>query len=274
MVGRPGDTITLPYFKYIGDAQIVPEGQDIPIQPLMAETVQATVRKVGIGVQMTDEAVLSGHGQPINQAIAQLALSIASKVDDDILSILDGIGEDMTHVSQYTQPTNFFFREIAEALLKFGEDIDGPKVLLCSPEVYGQIRQTDFWIVGTEIGAQLLIRGAVGMIHGCQVIISNKLSKPERAFIVKPEALALFMKRDVLIENQRNIINKSTIMTADKHYVGYLYDESKAIKILPHTVPDDDDKAETELNEPTVHTLGERGSEPEQVAQRQTKKKK
>jgi hypothetical protein len=39
------------------------------------------------------------------------------------------------------------------------------------------------------------------------------------------------MKRDTLLETDRDIINKSTVMTVDKHYVVYLYDASKAIKI-------------------------------------------
>ena len=50
-------------------------------------------------------------------------------------------------------------------------------------------------------------------------------------FIVKPGALAIYMKRDTLLETDRDIINKSTVMTVDKHYVAYLYDASKAIKI-------------------------------------------
>ena len=39
------------------------------------------------------------------------------------------------------------------------------------------------------------------------------------------------MKRETIIETDRDIINKSTVLTADKHYVAYLYDSSKAIKI-------------------------------------------
>jgi hypothetical protein len=73
------------------------------------------------------------------------------------------------------------------------------------------------------------------MVQGCQVLVSNKLkeaSSKENAYIVKPGALRLFMKRDTLVESDRDIVNKSTTITADKHFAPYLYDASKAIKIV------------------------------------------
>ena len=170
---------------------------------------------------------MSGYGDPLGEAVKQIQIAIASKIDNDILAILSSIGGNMTHpcTSRVTAD------DIADALVKFGEDIEGEKVLLCSPETYAGLRKADEWCPASEIAAQLIIRGAVGMIHGCQVVISNKLSAPKTAYIVKPGALALYMKRDILVETDRDIINKSTVITADKHFVGYLYDASKAIKL-------------------------------------------
>lgn len=227
LVGRPGSTITLPSFAYIGDAATVPEGDDIPISQLIASTVEATIYKVGKGVQITDEAVLSGYGDPLGEAVKQIQIAIASKIDNDILAILSNIGANMTHSCTGRATAD----DIADALVKFGEDIEGEKVFLCSPETYAGLRKADEWCPASEIAAQLIIRGTVGMIHGCQVVISNKLSTPNTAYIVKPGALALYMKRDILVETDRDIINKSTVITADKHFVGYLYDASKAIKL-------------------------------------------
>jgi len=234
LVGRPGSTITLPFFTYIGDAEKVLEGNDIPISRLTESTVGVTIYKVGKGVQITDEAVLSGYGDPLGEAVKQIQIAIASKIDNDILTILSGIDTNMTHPCTGSVITA---DDIADALVKFGEDIEGEKVLLCSPETYAGLRKADEWCPASEIAAQLIIRGAVGMIHGCQVVISNKLSTLETAYIVKPGALALYMKRDILVETDRDIINKSTVITADKHFVGYLYDASKAIKLTENVSP-------------------------------------
>lgn len=232
--GRPGDTITLPAFAYIGDAVTVAEGADIPIRQLTATSKPVQIHKIGNGIQLTDEAVLSGYGDPLGEGARQLALSIASQEDNELLGILGGIGAGMTHAA--ATAGTLVFNDVADALELFGEDIDegGAKVLLVSPKQYTNLRKTPGWLPASDVSADLAIKGVVGMVQGCQVVISNKLkeaSNKENAFIVKPGAIRLFMKRGTLVESDRDIVNKSTVVTADKHFAPYLYDASKAIKI-------------------------------------------
>ena len=233
--GRPGSQITLPSYAYIGDAAIVAEGADIGINQLTASSTLVTVFKVGNGVQITDEAVLSGYGDPMGEAAKQLALSIASEVDNLTLNVLSGITSPMVHTA--ATAGTLAFDDIADALELFGEDIDegGVKVLLISPKQYTTLRKSSGWLPASDIAADIAIKGVVGMVQGCQVVISNKLkeaSSKENAYIVKPGALSIFTKRNTLVESDRDIINKSTVVTADKHFAPYLYDASKAIKIV------------------------------------------
>lgn len=225
LVGRPGSKVTLPAYAYIGDAETVAEGADIPVTALEQSTVEVGIHKIGKGVQVTDEAVLSGFGDPASEAVDQIILSIASQVDNEMLAVLEGIGENMTQTGGVTADN------IADALVKFGEDIEGEKVLLVAPADYAVLRKADDWCPASELAANLVINGTVGEIHGCQVVVSNKLAAKGNAYIVKPGALAMYMKRDTLVETDRDIVNKSTVITADKHFVNYLYDASKAIKI-------------------------------------------
>lgn len=46
----------------------------------------ATIKKVGNGVELTDEALLSGYGDPMGEAVSQLAMAVASKVDNDVIA--------------------------------------------------------------------------------------------------------------------------------------------------------------------------------------------
>lgn len=227
LAGRPGSKLTLPSYAYIGDAEVVAEGADIPVAQLTQSTVEVEIHKIGKGVQITDEAVLSGFGNPDEEAVDQLLTSLASQADKEMLAVLEGIGDEMSHAAAGAV---LAADDVADALVKFGEDIDGEKVLLCNAADYNAIRKANDWVPASEIAANMVIRGSVGMVHGCQVVISNKLAgKP--AFIVKPGALRLILKRDTLVETDRDIVNKSTVITADKHSVAYLYDASKAIKI-------------------------------------------
>ena len=79
------------------------------------------------------------------------------------------------------------------------------------------------------MGVDKLLRGVIGMISGCQVVVSNRITTTN--YIVKEGALGLLLKRGTEVEVDRDIINKSTVMTGDKHYATWLADESKAIKI-------------------------------------------
>lgn len=226
--GKAGDTLTIPTYAYIGDATDVGEGEDIPIAQLSASTVNVKVKKAGRGVQVSDEAALSGFGDPAGEAVDQLKLSIASKVDADILAVLNAIGPTMTETAAGAV---IGAEDVSKALIKFGENIEGTKVLVCAPAAYANFRDAKTWIPASEIAANVVIAGAVGEVYGCQVVVSDRLTTSGDAYIVKPGALGLLLKRDTLVETDRDIINKSTVITADKHYVPYLYDESKAIKI-------------------------------------------
>ena len=225
--GRPGSTVTLPYYNSIGAATLVGEGQDIPISQLTESTVSVTISKYAKGVQITDEAVLSAYGDPIGEAVDQIAQSIGQAYDNAMLAAM-GTSAD---AAMTTAAATLTADGIASALTLFGEDIDGDKVILVSPAGYETIRKANGWIPGTEVAANLIIRGTVGMIHGCQVVVSNKLIAANASYIVKPGALAIYNKRDILVETDRDIINKSTVITADRHAAVYVLDKSKLIKM-------------------------------------------
>lgn len=227
LVGRPGSTIVLPYYAALGAATVVPEGTDIPIAQLVEHTMEITIKKFGRGAQITDEAVLSAYGDPIGELVDQLAQAIAQGVDNDMLAIMGSQAD----ASMTTDAAALSADGVAEALTLFGEDIDGDKVLITTPLGYQALRLTKNWIPNTEVGAQMVIRGTVGMVHGCQVVVSNKLVATDCSYIVKPGALAQYTKRDILVETDRDIINKSTVLTADKHFVNALIDKSKLIKM-------------------------------------------
>lgn len=225
LVGVPGSTITVPYFNYIGAATVVAEGADIPISQLTATSTPAQVVKFGKGVQLTDESVLSGYGRPLDQAAYQIALAIADAIDNAELAILQGITGTMA-----VTPAAFTTDAVADALVKFGEDINEEKYLYVSPTNYAVLRKSNGWLPGTDIAADMYVRGVVGMVQGCRVIVSNRVGDKE-AYIAKPDAVGLYLKRDTIVETARDIINKSTVITGDKHAAIAMYDASKAIKM-------------------------------------------
>lgn len=232
----PGSTLYLPAYEYIGDASTLAEGSALTPASLNAGMVSVSVHKVAQGIEITDEAVLSGYGDPMGQGAMQIATAIANCVDNEMLTVLGSIASTMTQETTGST-TALVPEDISKALELFGEDIDvGEKAVIVSPRLYTAIRNTKAWLPASEIAAERLIRGAVGEIYGCQIIVSNKLKDAshdydENAYIVKPGALRLILKRDTMIEYDRNILKFTNVITGSKHEACYLYDASKAIKL-------------------------------------------
>ncbi len=225
LVGEPGDTIKFPFYYYIGAASDLTEGSAISTVSLNASTVSKQIKEAGKGVEITDTAILSAYGDPVAEIGNQLVRSMADKVDIDFLATMNSAASDMTVSSVST------VLDISNALEKFGEDIDGQKALLVPPALYTKIRNTKDWCPASEFAAGALVRGSVGQIFGCDIILSNRLKTSGNAYIVKPGALRLILKRDTLIEGDRDILRRVNVYTATKHYVTYLYNASGLIKL-------------------------------------------
>ena len=242
LVGRPGDQVTLPYYTYVGTAAAVAEGTDIPIAKLGQSTKTVTVSKVGRAIEFTDEALLSGYNNDIaEEAARQVVLAVNDKIEADLISAMS-TSASLAHTINTAASGYDPAEGISDALTQFGEDLDGDKVIVIPPSFYADLRKSKYWIPNTEIGANAIIRGTIGMVHGCQVVPSNRMSvttgtdsdsttTTNSAYIVKPGALAIYLKRDTLVEFDRDILAETNIIKASKLCAPYVYDDTKLIKI-------------------------------------------
>lgn len=231
--GRAGDTVTLPSFKYIGDAEDVAEGEAIPTSKLAHQTRQATIKKIGKGVPVTDEAVLSGYGDPIGEATSQLAVAIKSKLDADTQAMLDeDVKAGMTVGDGSAELDDAL---ISKALVKFGEDIEGQMVCPINPDQLASLRDNNFFIPASEISADLRVNGSLGSIHGVQFVIRNRVKAKGgkiNNYIIKERPIKYLLKRDVLVETERDASTQVTTIYASKLGDAFLYDESKVVKMV------------------------------------------
>lgn len=240
LVARPGNTITIPKFAYIGDAEDVAEGVAMGTVVLTATTTEATVKKAGKAVELTDEAVLSGYGDPVGEANKQLKMSIAAKIDNDCLEVLD----DAT--LQYDGSVNTIsYDGIVDAVDVFNEEDQAPKVIFVHPKQITQLRKDPDFKDINKYPLQTIMTGVIGAIAGCQVIPSKKIKLNEGGtayinYIVKTAteetgeevapAITIYLKKDVDVEDDRDILAKTTVISVDEHYVAALSNDSKVVK--------------------------------------------
>lgn len=240
--GRPGDTITIPTYAYIGDAEDVAEGEKAGTVKLTATTKTAKVKKVMKAVSITDEAVLSGYGNPVGEANNQLALSVASKVDNDCLDeVLKATTK--THDLSGTAPISY--EGIVDAIDLFDEEENAEKVMFINPKQVTQLRKDPNFISADKYPGHTIVSGEIGKICNTRVVPSKKIVLKSSTHYVNPiikleedletedeaPAVTIFLKRNVNLETERDTLARTTIASIDEHYVATVTNPSKIVLV-------------------------------------------
>lgn len=209
--GVPGSTVTVPRWGYIGEAVDLTEGQTIDTTKMAFTTAQYGIKKIGKGVMLTDEAQLSGYGNPMGTATNQIAMSISEKLDNDRVAVLyesQNVVDASTAVIKYTA--------VVDGVDAFGEEEESRKVILIHSKQKTQLRKDADFLAADKIGSELLTNGAIGRIAGCDVVVSNKVKLEDGVYynpIIKLDndaeteddlpAITYFLKRGNLVEHER-----------------------------------------------------------------------
>ena len=218
--GRPGDEITVPSYKYIGDAVDVAEGAAIDYDLLETTTRKIGIKKAAKGVELTDESVLSGYGDPVGEAQRQVRMALASKIDNDVLAAaleapltLADAEIDMDLIDKIEAT----FVDAPDAIE--GQTTDQMGTLFLSYKDAAKLRKAaaDNWTRASQLGDNILVSGAFGELLGWEIVRSKKVEDGQ--FVaVKPGALKIYLKRELLAESARDIDHKQTKFNADQHY--------------------------------------------------------
>ena len=169
LTGQPGSTITVPKYAYIGDAEEVAEGVAQGTAQLTTTTAQYTVKKIVKDVELTDEAVLSGYGNPVGETNNQLGLALASKVDYDV------IGELQNAPVSYKANAAISYDGFINALDLFQEEENVDKVAFVAPSQVSTLRKDDDFISADKYNNNVIMRGEIGMIANTRIVPSRKV---------------------------------------------------------------------------------------------------
>jgi len=239
LVGRPGDTITVPKYAWIGDAEDVAEGVEAGTTVLTTSTSNYTVKKAMKAVTLTDEAVLSAYGNPVGETNNQLGMSIASKVDQDAIdelltaSYVKDLGTDVIS-----------YNGVVEALDAFQEEENVEKVMFIAPSQATDLRKDENFISKDKYGNNVMMTGEIGMIANTRIVVSRKIVasggkytnpivqlRGESQTGDETSALTIYMKKGVSVETERHTLSRTTDISVDQHYIVALTDESKVVLV-------------------------------------------
>ncbi|MDL2214420.1 N4-gp56 family major capsid protein, partial [Clostridia bacterium OttesenSCG-928-O13] len=171
LVGKPGDTVTLPAWNYIGDAADLAEGGALSYDKLTTDEAEFTVKKAAKGVTLTDEAINSGFGDPVGTATRQLTKSIASKVEGDIVT---------TALTTPLTAAAAIDLDVVDAIedLFGNEDDERGIILLCKSDANALRKLAgEDWTRASDLGDRILVTGVFGELLGWQIVVSNRVTE-------------------------------------------------------------------------------------------------
>lgn len=238
LVGQPGSTITIPRYKYIGEAEDVAEGVEAGTVKLETDTDTYTVKKAMKAVTLTDEAILSGYGNPVGEANSQLGKAIAEKIDNDVMDELKGAQNSVTLEGDIS------YDNVVNAIDRFNEEENVPKVMFIHPKQVTQLRKDPDFISNDKYNNNVIMRGEIGMIANTRIVPTKKAINAEKTLFINPivqlraesqtgdeelSAVTIFMKRSANVETERHTLSRTTDISVDEHYVASLTDETKVV---------------------------------------------
>lgn len=242
--GRAGDEITVPRFVWDGEAEVVPEGADIPLRSLGTSTAKYKIAKAGIGGEITDEAILSGYGNPVGALVGGIANSILSRCDSDVHVQL------RKATTIYAPGSAISYDNVVGAIDLFEEEENSEKVIFVHPLQVGTLRKDDDFIDKTKYGGNVMVTGEIGMISNARVVPSKKVAMIGGNFfcpIVKLTndieteddipAITYYIKRNTNVETERKSRARKTEITGDQMYVVALTNDSKVVILKTSGAP-------------------------------------
>jgi N4-gp56 family major capsid protein len=233
--GNPGDTVAFPAWDALTDLDDLTEGQPMTPEALTQSATRATIKEAGKAVEITDTAMLTGLGDPQGEAIRQFGVLAARKVDADLITAAtatvtggrtrpDGtvLGDSAPLANTLAAgQTTLTWDAIVDSVARFGDDFDLAEVygMFVRSDAIAALHKDDQFISAaqTSQGNDIVRRGFLGQVGGMNVFVTDRL--PARtSLIVKRNSLGLLYKRRPVVEQDRDILKRTNVVTTNLHY--------------------------------------------------------
>lgn len=247
--GVAGDTVTVPSWNYIGDAEdFNPEtasdtDAEMSVSKLTAGSTTFTIKCAGKSVGVLQTAINSGMGDPVGQANIQLAKSITNKIDADVVATA------YTAQNTYDGSSAYIgYAGIVGAVSKFeDEEDDIEKVMFIHPNQEKTLLLDNDFRSADKFEAGVAVRGAIGKIAGCWVKKSKKVKQDTSNNWLNPiikiepdspdteytedelPALTIYLKKDIQLDHEWFPKKQRHDFTVSKYYGVALTNGAKVV---------------------------------------------
>lgn len=122
----------------------------------------------------------------------------------------------------------FGYEGIVDAIAKLNIE-DESKVIVVMPTAWKAEIRKDEDYKNARMG-EVVYNGQIGTVAGLPVVATNALT--DTAYVLTPEAIKLFMKKDVEVEQSRDVEAKINTVVLASYYICALVNNNKICKIV------------------------------------------
>ena len=121
---------------------------------------------------------------------------------------------------------------VVDAISAMNTENEANLFLLIPNSWKGYLRKdSDFKAVNS---GEIILNGHIGSCSGLPVIATKALDAKEEAFVLSREAVTLFLKKNVEVEQDRNKDTRQNSVYLREYFVAALTDASQAMRIVEH----------------------------------------
>ena len=122
----------------------------------------------------------------------------------------------------------FGYEGIVDAIAKLNVEDESKVIVVMPNEWKAEIRKDEDY-KNARMG-EVVYSGQVGTVAGLPVVATKALT--DTAYVLTPEAIKLFMKKDVEVEQDRDVESKTNTVVLTTYYICALVNQNKICKIV------------------------------------------
>ena len=223
LTSTPGMTKVVNVYTYEGSAEEVEAGQgNTDRGSISYEPVDYTVKMVQQAFDYQDEDFMKDN-TIVDNMLKGANQVMVNKMTEDFIAEC----ENATTTMSIGNVDTFGYETIVDAIAYLNLE-DESKLFVVIPTSWKAALRKDEDYKSARMG-EVIYNGQIGTVCGIPVIVSKALDN--EAFLMTAEAVKLFMKKDVEVEQDRDADTRTNSVYLRTSYVCALVDDTKICKI-------------------------------------------
>lgn len=235
---QPGETINIPAWSYIGDAEDIAVGTAMSATKMKQTKKSATVKMVAspaVSVNDYDDAV--GLGSALDEAAKQQAIAMARKVDTDCIdaALTSPLKSAIATKDEIT------FDEMNLALGLYGDDANAEDFacIVAHSKFIPSFLKMDGFVskekTFTADNSGVMTNNVLGYFRGIAIVISDKCYDTTHTesfiLVIKKDSIGIVPKEQPFVEVARDASTRTNTIYCSDYYAVTLIDEGGVVVV-------------------------------------------